>query len=297
MIAMKIEHIPAFIPAAGYGTRLLPATLAIPKPLLPLGTVPIIVDVLWEAYYAGIRRVYIITHWRESVLKNLFEEPEDLYRWLTLRGKTEYIKKIKKMIPSLEIHFIRQEILNGLGGAIMLAEKYVNDYFYVILSDNVLFEEQKGTLLHHLYHTQQVLGSSSTFAVSRIPLDLVERFGVIAYSKEVKVNNYSAYAVKNIIEKPKKEHAPSNLVIVGRYLFDNTIFDYLKQVKPQRGEIDETEAFRRQIKDGYKIFGVDIGKSTWFDIGTVEGYLKAFIRYTIDIESAEVVKKWINEIM
>ena len=294
---MLLENVPVFIPAAGYGTRLLPATLAVPKPLLPLGTTPIIVDVLWEVYQAGFRKVFIIVNWREDVFRHLFEEPKELYRWLEYRGKYEFLRKVKKMIPNLRIEFVRQEILNGLGGAILLAEPYVEDKFVVVLSDNIIFESKKGGFLNILYRVLVKNNASTVFSVARVPFDQVEKFGVIKFDRKSVIDNHEIYWVSQIIEKPPKDRAPSNIVVVGRYAFDNSIFDYLKQIYPTKGEIDETQAFQMQINDNKTVLGVNLGSREWYDIGTVEGYLKAFIRYTIQMEGIEVVYKWLEEVI
>ena len=129
----------AVIPAAGYGTRLLPITKVLSKATLPLGTIPIMSEILWEAYNAGIRRAIIVTHWREETIKNLIEsEAPELKDWLKKKSRNDLIELMERMVPPIEIEYIHQKILNGLGGAILLVEKHVSEPFCVMLSDNCL---------------------------------------------------------------------------------------------------------------------------------------------------------------
>ncbi|MEX0568550.1 MAG: sugar phosphate nucleotidyltransferase [Candidatus Njordarchaeota archaeon] len=293
---MHIET--AVIPSAGYGTRLLPITKIISKSVLPIGTIPILSDVLWEAYMAGIRRVLIITHWREETIKNLIKsEARELEDWLKKRGRVDLIEKINKLIPDMEIEFIRQEVLNGLGGAILLAEDYIDKHFCVLLSDNIIIEKNKGSLLGEMMKIFEATQPSTLLAVAKVNKSEVKRFGIIEYKKQINVGNALIYEVSNLMEKPDPNIAPSNLAIVGRYIFTAEIFEYLRGAPIIGKEIDETKAFKAQIDSGRKVFAIDLGGRRWFDVGNIEGYTKAFVSFIAAMEGKDKVRKWLNEVI
>ncbi len=284
------------VPSAGYGTRLLPITKIISKAILPLGTMPILSDVLWEAYNAGIKKAIIVTHWREETIKNLvLAEAKELEDWLQGKRRLDLIKKMKQLIPPMEIEFVRQDILNGLGGAILLVEKYITEPFAVMLSDNIIFEEIKGSLMKKMidYFNQHRI--DTLLSVAEVPKDMIKKFGIIGYTNIQKYNNMDIYEVSDIIEKPEPPLAPSNLAVVGRYIFTTEIFDYLRDAPLIGKEIDETQAFKAQVDSGKKVYAMNIGNRKWFDVGSVEGYFKAFVMYISKSEGIETVEKWLRE--
>ncbi len=288
----------AVIPSAGYGTRLLPVTKIIQKAVLPLGTVPILSEVLWEAYNAGINRAIIITHWRENTIMDLIKiEAQELEDWLEKRGRRDLVDIMKKIVPPMEIEFVRQEVLNGLGGAILLAEKYVEEDFCVLLPDNILFEERRGDTVRKMLRVFLRARPETLLCVSRVDKTIVDRFGIIAYAREDTVNGEKVYVVRDLIEKPKPEEAPSNLAIVGRYIFTTEIFDYLKGAPMVGMEIDETQAFKAQVMDGKKVYALDLGDIKWFDVGKIDGYFKAFVLHVARTEGMGRVKEWLMEIL
>ncbi len=288
----------AVIPAAGYGTRLLPITRILPKAVLPLGTIPILVDILWEAKFAGIRDVILITHWREKVIRYIFEDGvEELVEWLKLRGREDLVKRLVESLPQLNIIFVHQPRLNGLGGAILLAEKYVDDIFVVMLADNIIIEREKGSLLRKMLRVQKLTKANIVLSVAEVEPKEVSRFGVIKFSKDEFIDRTRIFYVEDLIEKPPIDRAPSNMVIVGRYVFTSEIFEYLRRVPEEKGEIDETKAFKKQILSGKKVVAVDLGDRTWFDVGNVEGYFKAFLAFIAQKEGEEKVKRWIREVL
>jgi len=286
------------IPAAGYGTRLLPVTRVLPKAILPLGTTPILVDVLWEAYKAGIREAIIVTHWRENVIKRAFENDlEELVNWLRLRGREDLVELLIRAIPPMNIIFVHQEKLNGLGGAILLAEEYVDDVFAVMLADNIILENQKGSLLSKMISARKLTGADTVLSVAKVMPRDVSRFGIIKFSEERVIDGIKLYHVEDLIEKPPLDKAPSNMAIVGRYIFTLEIFDYLRKVPEERGEIDETKAFKKQIEDGKRVIAIDLEDRRWFDVGNLEGYFKAFLAFIAQEEGKKRVEEWIREIL
>ena len=288
----------AVVPAAGYGTRLLPITKALSKAILPLGTIPILADVLWEAYYAGIKKVIIVTHWKEETIKGLIEaKADELRAWLLGKKRMDLIKKMDELIPSMEIEFITQDILNGLGGAILLTEKMIDGPFAVLLSDNIILEPDKGSLLRSMIGLFNRTKADTILSVAKVSRDKVKKFGVIGYSNTFEYEGSKIYEVSDIIEKPDPDVAPSNMAVVGRYIFSTEIFDYLRTAPIVGKEIDETRAFKRQAEQGKKVFAIDIGARKWFDVGSIEGYFKAFVSYVIYNEGKEKVEKWLREIL
>lgn len=297
----KVKLLPietAILPSAGYGTRLLPITKIISKCVLPVGTVPILSDILWEAYSAGIRKAIIITHWREETIKNLIRsEAKELEDWLRKRGRDDLIDEINMLIPNMEIEFIRQEVLNGLGGAILLAEDHIDKSFCVLLSDNIIIEKNKGSLVKKMMEIFETINPSTLLAVASVDRKEVSRFGIIEYNKKINMRGASIYEVSNLIEKPDPNTAPSNLAIVGRYIFTTEIFEYLRNAPMIGKEIDETQAFKAQVDDDKKVIAMDIGQREWFDVGNIEGYTKAFISFIVAREGKDKVRRWLNGVI
>lgn len=288
----------AVVPSAGYGTRLLPITKALSKAILPLGTIPILADVLWEAYYAGIKKAIIVTHWKEETIKGLIEaKADELRAWLLGKKRMDLIKKMDELIPNMEIEFITQDILNGLGGAILLTEKMIDGPFAVLLSDNIILEPDKGSLLRSMISLFNRTKADTILSVAKVSRDKVKKFGVIGYNNTFEYEGSRIYEVNDIIEKPDPDVAPSNMAVVGRYIFSTEIFDYLRTAPIVGKEIDETQAFKRQAEQGRKVFAMDIGARKWFDVGSIEGYFKAFVSYVMCNEGKEKVEKWLKEIL
>lgn len=284
------------IPAAGYGTRLLPVTRFLPKTVLPVGTMPILIDILWEAYQAGLRDVILVTHWREKIIEEIFQDGlEELTQWLKQRGRSDLAEKLVGCLPKLNITLLHQPKLNGLGGAILLAEKYVEDVFTVMLADNVIIEAEKGSLVREMLRVQKLTKASTVLSAAKVDWKDVSRFGIIKFNKSEAIGNVRVYYIEDLIEKPPLDKAPSNFAIVGRYVFAPEIFDYLRQVPEERGEIDETKAFKLQLYDAKKVVAVDLDNRKWFDVGNIEGYFKAFLVYTMQREGRDRVEQWISE--
>jgi len=288
----------AVIPSAGYGTRLLPITKVIAKAVLPLGTIPILSEVLWEAYNAGLEKAIVVTHWREDTIMALIErEAIELEKWLMSRGRGDLVKVMRNIVPPMEVIFVRQEKLDGLGGAILRAEKHIDGPFCVLLSDNIIFEEKCGSLMRRMIRVFTRMKPETLLSVSRVPQDRVSNFGVIGVREAYSIEGSKVYVVGDIIEKPKPSEAPSSMAVVGRYVFSEEIFDYLKRAPLVGMEIDETQAFKAQILDGKDVLALDIGDLKWFDVGKIDGYFKAFVLNVARREGLEHVRKWLGEIL
>jgi len=282
----------AIIPAAGFGTRLLPITKAIPKVLLPLGPYPLLHFIFEEAYNAGIREVVIITNWREEAIKWYFEDfPEEAKNELKRLGKEHVLEKIK-FFEDANIHFVHQEKLTGLAGAILEAKKFINDTFVVLLGDNLLIEQNPGDFLKKLIRVHVSGKSTASFGVS--PVKDVTRVGVIDVIKTLKIDDAKAYLVRRVVEKPKPEEAPSNLGVMGRYVFEPEVLDYLRKAPMVSGELSETDAFTEMVKDGKKVIGVEY-TGRWYDIGHPDAYIISF--FEICLRKYDWLRNFVRQLL
>ncbi|MHA1615922.1 MAG: UTP--glucose-1-phosphate uridylyltransferase [Candidatus Njordarchaeales archaeon] len=292
----------AIIPAAGYGTRMLPATIAYPKVMFPLLTKPIILYVVEEVIGANIREILIIKGWKGNIMEVFFQEkPMEMINWLKERGKKDLAEKLLNgVVPEdVKIMFHEQKILNGLGGAILLGEEFVSDeHFVVPLGDNIIVEENVGSLLRDMIKVHEELNSSVTLCVAPVPHHLIPKFGIIGYKRVFEVDSIKVYEVSKVVEKPSIEEAPSNLGIVGRYVMSPETLKYLREAPVIKGEISETDAFQAMINNGHPVYAVDIGDRRWYDVGLVEGYVKAMLDLALTkLPESGKIKKWLKELL
>ncbi len=290
----------AIIPAAGYGTRLLPITKILPKAMIPLLTKPALQYIVEELISAGINEIVIITGWKGEVIKEYYHsEPREMIDWLASLGKEEIIQYIKSLVPSkVNIMFKKQEVLDGLAGAIIIGSILTgNDHFVVSLGDNIIIEDKIGSLIKDMISIHETKNAAVTLAVAKIPMEMVEKFGVISYSKNFELNGVKIYEVIDLKEKPPADKAPSNLAIVGRYVLSPDSISYLRNAPIIKGELSETDAFKKMIEDGYKVYAVDLGEREWYDIGSIDEYIKASIHLAIlrDVQIGDKLLKWMKE--
>jgi UTP--glucose-1-phosphate uridylyltransferase len=271
-------------PAAGYGTRFLPATKAIPKEMLPILTKPLLQYGVEEALSAGITNMAIVTGRGKRAIEDHFDNAFELESQLSGTAKEHYLKEIKEIINKSTFTYVRQQQMLGLGHAILTGEPLIgNEPFAVILADD-LFDcigDGVTSQLIEIYNKYQC----SVIAIEEIPFTQVESYGVI-YGDLIDDSN-DTYRVTNMFEKPKSHdliefveggvnpnNAPSFMAIAGRYILTPDIFDILKKIKPgKNGEIQITDALLSQAKKGKVIAYKFNGKR--FDCGSVQGYLKA----------------------
>ena len=290
----------AVIPAAGYGTRLLPITKVIPKVMIPILTKPTLQYVVEEAVSAGINEILIIIGWKGDVIREYYEShPQEMIDWLQTRNRPDLIQYIKSIIPKdVSISFKIQDILDGLAGAILRGRSFLGtDNFVVLLGDNIILEKSVGSLLEEMMKIHEKYSSAVTLCVAKVPSEDVSKFGIIGFKGHFEEEGRKVYEVTEIREKPPPEKAPSNLAIVGRYVFTPEIFDYLKKAPMIGMEIDETQAFKAQVLDEKKVYAFDLGSTKWFDVGKIDGYFKAFVLYVAYTEGIEKVREWLREIL
>lgn len=269
----------AIIPAAGLGTRFLPATKAQPKEMLPIVDKPTIQYIIEEAVASGIEDILIITGRGKRAIEDHFDHAPELERELEAKGKYTQIEELRKISDSADIHYIRQKEPKGLGHAIYCAHSFIKDEpFAVMLGDDVAVCEKPA--LSQLIKVYEKYGSS-VLGVSSVDPDSVSSYGIVGTDSNFSGDN--VYKVKSLVEKPAKEHAPSNIAIFGRYIITHRIFDILKDTRPGAGgEIQLTDALRAllELEDMYAIDF--IGRR--YDVGSKLGFLKATVDFALSRE-------------
>lgn len=266
---MKVRK--AVIPAAGLGTRMLPITKSMPKEMLPIGTKPVIHYVVEETIKSGIDDILIITGKGKRAIEDYFDRSFELEYYLKDRGKDRELRLVEEIGELADIYYVRQKKPLGLGDAIKYAEKHVNgEPFAVLLGDDVIISEKPAIKqLMEVYSQFECI----VLGVERVAWEDVEKYGIISGSPIEE----GLYQVNSLMEKPKKEEAPSNIAIIGRYILEPDIFDVLREVKPDtRGEIQLTDALGLLLEKGHKIVAKEISGRR-YDVGTPEGWLRANI--------------------
>ena len=258
-------------PAAGYGTRFLPATKAVPKEMLPILTKPLLQYGVEEALNAGISNMAIVTGRGKRSIEDHFDHSFELDSQLIGTPKEHYLNEIKEVIEKATFTYVRQQKMLGLGHAILTGEPLIgNEPFAVILADDLCSSDDKGviTQMIKIYNKYKC----SIVAIQDVPANQTSKYGII--SGEKIGNSKDTYLVKNMVEKPNEKDAPSNMAIIGRYILTPDIFNILKNIKTgDGGEIQITEALFEQAKQGKVIAYKFKGKR--FDCGSVEGYVQA----------------------
>ena len=258
-------------PAAGYGTRFLPATKAVPKEMLPILTKPLLQYGVEEALNAGISNMAIVTGRGKRSIEDHFDHSFELDSQLIGTPKEHYLNEIKEVIEKATFTYVRQQKMLGLGHAILTGEPLIgNEPFAVILADDLCSSDDKGviTQMIKIYNKYKC----SIVAIQDVPANQTSKYGII--SGEKIGNSKDTYLVKNMVEKPNEKDAPSNMAIIGRYILTPDIFNILKNIKTgDGGEIQITEALLEQAKQGKVIAYKFKGKR--FDCGSVEGYVQA----------------------
>ena len=258
-------------PAAGYGTRFLPATKAVPKEMLPILTKPLMQYGVEEALSAGITNMAIVTGRGKRAIEDHFDNAYELESQLSGTSKEIYLKDIKEIITKSTFTYVRQKQMLGLGHAILTGEPLIGDEpFAVVLADDLCDCDDDGVIsqLIEIYNQYQC----SVIAIEEVPMNQTHKYGIITGNLVNNSNN--TYQVTNMVEKPEKKNAPSNMAIVGRYILTPDIFNILKNIEPDKnGEIQITDALLVQAKQA-KVIAYKF-KGRRFDCGSVKGYLEA----------------------
>jgi UTP--glucose-1-phosphate uridylyltransferase len=270
----------AVIPVAGLGTRMLPATKAIPKELLPILNKPIIQYVVEEAISAGIKEIIFITRSGKEAIENHFDKNYELELMLEKKGKRKILKSIKNLIPSnVKISSIRQENALGLGHAIHCAKHLIkNEPFAVLLPDEILLQKNKFKDFSQMLKLFEKSGKGQIL-VEKVSKRLVSNYGVVDIKRKP-IKPLTSSPIYQLVEKPIISSSPSNLRIVGRYILPSEIMSILSKTKKGRdGEIQLTDALEFYIKKKPAALEAFLSDSFIFDCGSIEGFLNANIAF------------------
>ena len=282
------KNIKAVIPAAGFGTRFLPLTKAQPKEMLSVVDRPTIQWVVEEALDAGITDILIITGRGKRAIEDHFDRSIELESALEEAGKDEELAKIRKVSELANIHYIRQKTQNGLGDAVLCARQHVgNSPFVVMLGDTICQGSPNCTSgLIDIYKKYD----SSVFAVMDVLPNETDRYGII----DGELLDENLWHVGEMIEKPEPKVAPSNLGILGRYLFTPDLFEYQSKVASGvGGEIQLTDAMSLMAQETKMLAWRFPGKR--FDIGTLKDWFKAHTELVLDSSWGSDFSKWLNK--
>ena len=280
----------AIIPAAGLGTRFLPATKAMPKEMLPILDKPTIQYIVEEASRAGIEDIIIVTGKHKRAIEDHFDNQKELEMVLEDKGKTELLEKVQYSTELANIFYVRQKEQKGLGHAIYSARQFIGDEpFAVLLGDDIV--ESDTPAIKQLMEVYEETGNS-VIGVQEVPESETHRYGIIdPLSKKER-----RYEVQKFVEKPEQGTAPSNLAIMGRYVLTPEIFDYLKTQKKGAGnEIKLPDAIERMNSE-HQVFAYDfIGNR--YDVGEKLGFVKTTIEYALKDESMkDELKQFIKKL-
>ena len=265
----------AIIPAAGFGTRFLPATKAMPKEMLPIVDKPTIQYIAEEILESGIDQILIISGHAKRAIEDHFDSSPELESHLYEHGKMSVLKEIRK-ISSIKIHYVRQQYMRGLGDAILCAKDFVDgEPFGVILGDDVAYHPGKPALKQLMEQYEQTGGT--VIGCQCVAPERVSAYGIIA-GKEI--NDKGLLKVDDMIEKPSISEAPSRVAALGRYVITPEVFEVLEQTAPGKGgEIQLTDALRVMAHAGNVYAYCFEGKR--YDTGDKLGFLKATVEYAL----------------
>ncbi|HDE8234572.1 TPA: UTP--glucose-1-phosphate uridylyltransferase GalU [Staphylococcus aureus] len=280
----------AIIPAAGLGTRFLPATKAMPKEMLPILDKPTIQYIVEEAARAGIEDIIIVTGRHKRAIEDHFDSQKELEMVLKEKGKSELLEKVQYSTELANIFYVRQKEQKGLGHAISSARQFIgNEPFAVLLGDDIV--ESEVPAVKQLIDVYEKTGHS-VIGVQEVPEADTHRYGII----DPLTKNGRQYEVKKFVEKPAQGTAPSNLAIMGRYVLTPEIFDYLKTQKEGAGnEIQLTDAIERMNNDN-QVYAYDF-EGERYDVGEKLGFVKTTIEYALKDDSMrEELTRFIKEL-
>ncbi len=274
----------AVIPAAGFGTRLLPATKSQPKEMLPVFDKPVIQYVVEEAYEAGIKDFLIITGRHKRAIEDHFDRFPELEEKIMGTEKEKELEKLNKMLDEIFIHYIRQKTMKGLGDAIYYSKSFVDDEpFVVLLGDTITKPNSTKDLIKNYKE------NTSLISVRKVPKEETTKYGIVEIDENMKI--------RDMIEKPEPKDAPSNLAILGRYLLQPEIFGYIEKTKPGKGgEIQLTDAMREMMKDGYEYYAIEYNGRV-YDIGNKISWLESSLELALESEYGDKVKEIMRKLI
>ncbi|WP_345803337.1 UTP--glucose-1-phosphate uridylyltransferase GalU [Microbacterium sp. AZCO] len=283
----------AVIPAAGLGTRFLPATKAMPKEMLPVVDKPAIQYVVEEATQAGIGDILIIIGRNKNALSNHFDSVPELETNLEKKGDTDKLEKVKRSSDLADIHFVRQGEPKGLGHAVLRARSHVGDNPFAVLLGDDLIDERDPLLTKMLAEHERT--GAAIVALMEVDPAHIHMYGAAAVEE---TGEDGVVKVTGLVEKPKAEDAPSNLAVIGRYVLGPGVFDILERTQPGKGgEIQLTDALQELAadSDGPGVYGV-VFRGRRYDTGDRLDYIKAIVQLAADREDlGPDLRPWFKE--
>ena len=270
----------AVFPAAGLGTRFLPATKAQPKEMLPLVDKPLIQYGVEEAMHSGIQNIIIVTGRGKSSIEDHFDVSFELEQLLESKNKTEMLSMVRAISDMIDVSYVRQKEALGLGHAVLRAKELVgHEPFTVVLSDDIIASEIP--CIRQLLDVYEFYGAS-VLALMEVPKDQISAYGVV--DAELVADNgreNRLYRIRNMVEKPKPADAPSNLAIIGRYILTPEIFHCIEAIEPgSGGEIQLTDALKYMLRNR-PIYGLKF-EGTRYDAGDKLGFLRATVEFALN---------------
>ena len=274
----------AIIPAAGLGTRLLPATKSQPKEMLPVGRKPCVQHIVEELLQEGINQVLFVTGQGKSAIENHFDRNLELESYLSRTGREDLLSELALGAPA-RFFFTRQSVPRGLGDAVLHGKEFAGDGpFVVALGDSIIAGTHTPGLLKRMATALVEMNADAVVAVQLVEPDQVRKYGIVA--PEGDLLRDIPFRIADLIEKPSAAEAPSRFAIAGRYIFNGKIFDALERTVPQKGgEVQLTDAMRILIRQGGTVVAVPLeGDEVRYDIGNFLDYYKALLNFLIEDE-------------
>ncbi|MBI3666191.1 MAG: UTP--glucose-1-phosphate uridylyltransferase [Acidobacteria bacterium] len=276
--ASRLIH-SAIVPVAGLGTRLLPATKSQPKEMLPVAKKPIVQYVVEELAAAGIERILFITGRGKTSIENHFDHDPELDRSLRQNDKNGLLSELEYERLAVHYFYTRQRWQRGLGDAVLCGENFAGEEpFLVALGDSIIGLNGHSTISRRIAEVYESERAACVIAVEEVPHELTASYGVVAPESEGDV-----FRIRELVEKPAPDRAPSNLAIAGRYVFSPVIFDMIRRVEPdRRGEIQLTDAIRLLAASGQPVVGVRLAPGERrYDIGNFRSYFETFLEFAL----------------
>lgn len=267
----------AIIPAAGLGTRFLPATKAQPKEMLPIVDKPAIQYIVEEAIESGIEDVIIVTGRNKRAIEDHFDKSVELEMLLEEKGNDELLAVVQQVSNLVDVHYIRQKQPLGLGHAVLCARKFIGDEPFALLLGDDVIDSQPPCIRQMIDLYEEA--KTSVIAVQEVPWNEVDRYGIISPSSR----SATVATIRDLVEKPDRDQAPSNLAVIGRYVIEPEVFSILETCKPGRGgEIQLTDAL--QIMNRSKPMLAFLQQGRRYDVGDKLGYIEATIELALQRE-------------
>lgn len=290
---MGTQKIKAVIPAAGLGTRFLPATKAMPKEMLPVVDKPAIQYVVEEAADAGIDDILVIIGRNKNAISNHFDSVPELEVKLMEKGDTGRLERVMKSSDIADIHFVRQGEPKGLGHAVLRARTHVGDSSFAVLLGDDLIDERDPLLTHMIAEHER--SGAAVIALMEVDPASIHMYGAAAVEP---IDGSESVRVTGLVEKPAQEDAPSNLAVIGRYVLPASVFEILERTEPGKGgEIQLTDALQEMAadSDGPGVVGV-IFRGRRYDTGDRVDYIKAIVQLASDRDDlGPELRPWLKE--